>query len=383
MHNFFAKYVETAYATGSIFYTDGRKDSRHPISMPEYVDIRECQNFVIDGTLFKKSSPTSAELRQLMESDFEELGELFLPFKNCFFSRGDDHEMVYMHDRSQPEPLLVYGIHIVERGFRTYDINVFGAFPSSGPLIFKPNEHTIKIIQKLIDLFLQVVNRFPIATVESDKIKYKIKGQGIRFLKPNSTIYISTKEKREAKYQYEGKKTTWFRRFAKRGHWRRFFIEGTEEIDYSKTGKDREGNYVVKGMTWVVDHIVGPDDAPLMKQTRVVKNPVFLDDGDWDDDLDEETSNPVFDKWDSASIAALEGQYFNKLPDQYPYEAYVYLSRELSPYPDKKRGIIKKVDIVKRSGKVLYYQSGSHIVRIRPWNVALTREELITRFGLE
>lgn len=52
----------------------------------------------------------------------------------------------------------------------------------------------------------------------------------------------------------------WTHRWAVRGHWRE--IKGL--------GKDRDGNYCVENMTWVSEYEKGPEDAPLVKKTRVV-----------------------------------------------------------------------------------------------------------------
>lgn len=52
----------------------------------------------------------------------------------------------------------------------------------------------------------------------------------------------------------------WSHRWEVRGHWRK--VHGL--------GKDRAGDYVVTGWTWVRDFVKGPEDKPLIKKTRVV-----------------------------------------------------------------------------------------------------------------
>lgn len=52
----------------------------------------------------------------------------------------------------------------------------------------------------------------------------------------------------------------WTHRWEVMGHWRKV----------SGTGKDREGNYTVSGMTWVNNHIRGPDELELVRKTRKV-----------------------------------------------------------------------------------------------------------------
>lgn len=52
----------------------------------------------------------------------------------------------------------------------------------------------------------------------------------------------------------------WTHRWAVRGHWRK--THGY--------GKDRDGNYCVEGMTWVSEYEKGPEDAPMVKKTRII-----------------------------------------------------------------------------------------------------------------
>lgn len=53
----------------------------------------------------------------------------------------------------------------------------------------------------------------------------------------------------------------WSHRWAVRGHWR--IIDGV--------GKDRDGAYCIPNYTWVSSHVRGPENAPLITKTRIVK----------------------------------------------------------------------------------------------------------------
>ena len=55
----------------------------------------------------------------------------------------------------------------------------------------------------------------------------------------------------------------WSQRWEVRGHWRR--------LDADSIGKDREGNYVVKGWTWVKTHEKGDPSLPFIIKDRNVK----------------------------------------------------------------------------------------------------------------
>jgi hypothetical protein len=52
----------------------------------------------------------------------------------------------------------------------------------------------------------------------------------------------------------------WTHRFEVRGHWR----------SNKGLGKDRNGEYNVEGFTWVVPHVKGSIDLPLIKKSRIV-----------------------------------------------------------------------------------------------------------------
>lgn len=54
----------------------------------------------------------------------------------------------------------------------------------------------------------------------------------------------------------------WTHKWLVRGHWRK--------LTSASLGKDREGNYNVKGYTWVSEHEKGPEDALVVKKVRVV-----------------------------------------------------------------------------------------------------------------
>lgn len=60
----------------------------------------------------------------------------------------------------------------------------------------------------------------------------------------------------------EGKKIDWSHRFEVRGHW--VSLPGG-------LGKDRAGNYCVKGFTWRSHHVRGDESLPLIKKVRVMK----------------------------------------------------------------------------------------------------------------
>jgi hypothetical protein len=87
-------------------------------------------------------------------------------------------------------------------------------------------------------------------------------GKNKTFFRPKNITYVSPKK-------YIGnfdvlpnnRNITWSHRWPSRGHWRTI----------SGIGKDRSGDYCVTGHTWVMESIKGPENAPLIKKTYLVK----------------------------------------------------------------------------------------------------------------
>ena len=79
--------------------------------------------------------------------------------------------------------------------------------------------------------------------------------------KIREVIFITPTKQKASAGLVLGKEVDWTHRWEVRGHWRK-----TTGI-----GKDREGQYCVNGLTWVVPHEKGPDDKPVVRKQRLVK----------------------------------------------------------------------------------------------------------------
>lgn len=75
----------------------------------------------------------------------------------------------------------------------------------------------------------------------------------------NKIIHIRPKKFKE-KTEYMGQEIDWSHRWRVRGHWRKV----------STVGKNREGEYGIQGFTWVVEHIKGPEELPIIEKTRIL-----------------------------------------------------------------------------------------------------------------
>ena len=88
--------------------------------------------------------------------------------------------------------------------------------------------------------------------------------------KIRNIVHVFPKSYATKKYEPTGREIDYSHRFAVRGHWMRLFKKGTTEIDYSRIGKDRSGDYCIGGFTWRSDFVKGPEEAPLILKTRLV-----------------------------------------------------------------------------------------------------------------
>lgn len=100
--------------------------------------------------------------------------------------------------------------------------------------------------------------------IEKTRRKVKIgEGKSKRHVTFNQVIHIMPKKDVSPEITSEdGKSIDWSHRWTVRGCW--------VNLGDGRIGKDREGNYCVDGKTWRVEHIKGPEDAPLIQKTRIV-----------------------------------------------------------------------------------------------------------------
>jgi len=121
---------------------------------------------------------------------------------------------------------------------------------------------TFKYINALLVHNLKKLSRERVGLEARNKSIKIGTGKNKTFFRPKNITYVSPKK-------YIGnfdvlpnnRNITWSHRWPSRGHWRN--INGI--------GKDRSGDYCVTGHTWVMESIKGPENAPLIKKTYLVK----------------------------------------------------------------------------------------------------------------
>lgn len=95
----------------------------------------------------------------------------------------------------------------------------------------------------------------------TEKIKERVKvGRGKNRIAHTIKTLIHIKSTKSASSSsLLGGRLDFSHRFEVMGHWRA--VKGV--------GKDREGNYCIENWTWVIPHVRGPEELPLIKKTRL------------------------------------------------------------------------------------------------------------------
>lgn len=129
---------------------------------------------------------------------------------------------------------------------------------------FKKPEAIVEVA-KLVSVFVKRINTETVGACSvNEKIKIK-SPEGNKFVKINQVIYVAPGKVAMKKLSEDsGRSIDYSHRFFRRGHWRT--LEG------AKLGKNRKGEYIIPGKTWVLESVVGPEDKPLIHKTRVVQN---------------------------------------------------------------------------------------------------------------
>lgn len=168
------------------------------------------------------------------------------------------------------DELGIYTMYCKELGPGSYDILALMTYYDNGEL-----EEGVTHVNSVngtedncYDFYLTVLNHMltllhsrDCGTISGDgRAKYKTPSGEKKFFKPKNVIYIGDK-KRTVTNGSVKKIINWSTQFSTMGHWRR--------INPDSMGKNRQGERVVKGLTWVNEHIKGT--GPLTTKVRKLK----------------------------------------------------------------------------------------------------------------
>lgn len=158
----------------------------------------------------------------------------------------------------------IVAIEINPREFDYYALTHILAFDSQHkPLPARTRVFCLarEIAEPLVKALLEKLGRSAVGA-ETSRTKVKIGvGKTKRHCRINSIIHVKRKTAK-ASDGLASRNIDWSHRFSVRGHWRK--------VDC--LGKNRAGVPVVRGFTWVNEHVRGAEHLPFIKKTRLVIN---------------------------------------------------------------------------------------------------------------
>jgi hypothetical protein len=236
-----------------------------------YDCVKSCQTFVF----------TPTDLEDDQRAIPEERGdvELAVPFRICSFEMlGENNYISVSNTTDQMEYKVNVRIGCImnvvldwDDGDKEHMQYIFCSQKYDDGMI----QHQVMVsktasMENLIEIYCDRINK----EVEgSEKVKEKVRigiGKDRVIHKIKRIIHIRPKGKSQQILGVVGE-VNWSHRFLRRGHWRNFYINKEKTIfDKNKLGKNRAGDYCVAGKTWVIDSVIGDEDLPLIKKTRLV-----------------------------------------------------------------------------------------------------------------
>lgn len=202
--------------------------------------------------------------------DAQENPPLDLPFRLCWFELTNSEPEFF--DEKGVVERRVGAIIAYEQAFNDYAFMCYEVYPTRQiSFLNLLTEDRVRLRQyyeakEWVRKACAVLNKES-TEIGQDKILMEVTKTGrfsgntkVRMANVPITIVVPRQVSRRT---YVGSKQLDFsHRFEVRGHWRK-----TTGV----LGKNREGEYVVQGYTWVKAHIKGPEDKPVIKKTRIIK----------------------------------------------------------------------------------------------------------------
>jgi hypothetical protein len=123
---------------------------------------------------------------------------------------------------------------------------------------YLPNSVMLEIVRKFLDRLDQEAAG---AERVNERIKIRSAGQK-EIVKIKRLIHVAPKKYKSDYATKTQKEIEWSHRWFSRGHWRK--------LPEGMLGKNREGDYVEVGRTWVTESIKGPEHKELVSKVRKV-----------------------------------------------------------------------------------------------------------------
>ncbi len=235
---------------------------RRALTPTEWSYFERCQPFVFTPTELKDISIAG----ELINDKLGEIEDAPFPV----FSVEIEDETIALGSLMSPKnnEILVNCIMAVETApnqFLLYIFVVDNQNPFTRPTVILA---THSLIMPLLTKYLERMKKEQMG-LETCRTNVKLgTGSGKKMHRIRRIIHVAPKKSQTSTFGVSGRDVDWTHRFEVRGHWRKLELQANGE---QPIGKDREGNYDVKGFTWVSHHTRGPEHLPLIKKTRMVE----------------------------------------------------------------------------------------------------------------
>lgn len=202
-----------------------------------------------------------------------EVEELDLPYPVCHFEAKEQHlaTLIVPEDRDEDyEWCFLTSIAVREIAPKEYKFFAWTTVRQHGHILMENRAleidrrlfETWKLYNGIVSKLLKRLEKDVVGVETSAGRKIKIgSGKDKRFWRPRPIVHVSPKKSIQDMRPFEGAEIDWSHRWEVRGHWRE--VKGI--------GKNRDGEYKVTGFTWVMNHVRGPEDKPIIKKTYVVE----------------------------------------------------------------------------------------------------------------
>lgn len=218
--------------------------------------------------------------------------EFDLPFKTCVFECTDPMVMEnHVRDLSTGRSRKVddgkraiFAVMVHEVAPRRYEffVHFYEIALREEKVMFSISGSGVEQVSQasfLLDSWLKIIGK---GRMGSEPVKEHVKlgsGNTKRSRTIRRIIRISLDRNYQATRPIAGRAIDWTHRWTVRGTWVAFWRDNTRtEVDMTRLGKDRNGDYCVKGYTWRVEHEKGPEDKPLIKKTRILEASAIKED---------------------------------------------------------------------------------------------------------
>lgn len=240
-----------------------------------FYDLIQSKIFLIDEDSFRSSKnlPT-----HLAHEEFD------LPFESCYFELTGDNFLtsfgeyncagILVKERSPGTYSVSYSLtnakkkqifwycYLISKNFEKADSEITKHLSTLEKVRAEDMIEKSRFWSQFISVILRVIHNSKYGIEKPNRhIQIKHHTQGKYKHRLSEIIRISSeKNTKNQTPSISGREIQWLNRWWTRGHWRK----------HDGLGKNRAGERVVEGNTWVTEHLKGPESCPIINKTYQV-----------------------------------------------------------------------------------------------------------------